>query len=140
MLIKRPTDIRSSEITDQKLYLNRREFLTAASVTAGAAAIGAIGGEAMLQAATPAPHGRKLENVKKSAFVVDDKPNKWEEITTYNNYYEFGTDKDSPSMSVGKFNPTPWTVDIQGECAKKGAMNVEDILKGETLEERVYRH
>jgi sulfoxide reductase catalytic subunit YedY len=140
MLIKRPADIRSSEITDQKLYLNRRQFLQAASATAGAAALGVIGSEALVQAATPAPHGRKLDNVKKSEYVVDDKPNKWEEITTYNNYYEFGTDKDSPSMSVGKFNPVPWTVAVEGECNRKANWNLEDILKGETLEERVYRH
>jgi sulfoxide reductase catalytic subunit YedY len=87
MLIKRAADIRSSEITDKKLYLNRREFLGTSAATAAAVAAGALGTEALLQAATPAPHGRKLDNVKKSALSVDEKPNKWEDITTYNNYY-----------------------------------------------------
>jgi sulfoxide reductase catalytic subunit YedY len=138
MLIKRSADIRSSEITDKKLYLNRREFLQAATETAALTAL--VGGEALLHAATSAAHGRKLENVKKSAFSTDEKPNKWEEITTYNNYYEFGTDKDSPSMTAHSLKPESWTVAVDGECNKKGTMNLEDVLKGKTLEERIYRH
>src|SRR3954470_20878426 len=139
MLIKRAADIRSSEITDKKLYLNRREFIGATAATTAAVAAGVLGTEAFVQAA-PAPHGRKLENVKKTPFGADEKPNKWEDITTYNNYYEFGIDKDSPSMLARNFKTTPWTVTVDGECAKKGAMNLEDVMKGETLEERIYRH
>ncbi len=140
MLIKRAADIRSSEITDKKLYFNRREFIRATTGTAAAVATGMIGAEAFLQAATPAPHGRKLENVKKSAFSTDERANKWEEITTYNNYYEFGTDKDSPSMMARNFKPEPWTVAVDGECNKKAAWHLEDVLKGQALEERIYRH
>ncbi len=140
MLIKRPADIRNSEITDKKLYLNRREFLGASAATTAAVAADVLGSAAFAEAATPAAHGRKLDNVKKGALSTDEKPNKWEEITTYNNYYEFGTDKDSPSMLARTYKTEPWTVVIEGECAKKGSMNLEDILKGETLEERVYRH
>jgi len=140
MLIKRQADIPSSEITDKKLYLNRREFIRATTGTAAAVATGVLGAEAFLYAATPAPHGRKLENVKKSAFSTDEKPNRWEEITTYNNYYEFGVDKDQPSMFARNLKPEPWTVTVEGECNKKGPMNLEDVLKGKTLEERIYRH
>jgi len=140
MLIKRPDDIRSSEITDKKLYLNRREFIRATTGTAAAVATGVVGAEALLSAATPAPHGRKLENVQKSAFSTDEKTNKWDDITTYNNYYEFGTDKDSPSMLARNFKTEPWTVSVEGECAKKAAWHLEDILKGQTLEDRIYRH
>ncbi len=140
MLITRPADIPSSEITDKKVYLNRREFLQAATGTAAVAAAGLLGSEALLHAATPAPHGRKLENIKKSAFSTDEKPNKWDEITTYNNYYEFGTDKDSPSMLARTLKPEPWSVTVDGECNKKGTMHFEDVLKGETLEDRIYRH
>jgi sulfoxide reductase catalytic subunit YedY len=140
MLIKRAADIRSSEITDKKLYLNRREFIRATTGTAAAVATGVIGAEAFLQAATPAPHGRKLENIKKSTFSSDEKTNKWEEITTYNNYYEFGTDKDSPSMLARNFKTDPWTVTVDGECNKKAAWHLEDVLKGQALEERIYRH
>jgi sulfoxide reductase catalytic subunit YedY len=139
MLIKRAADIPSSEITDKKHYFNRREFLEAAAGTAAIAAAGLLGSEALLHAA-PAPHGRKLENVKKSAFSTDEKLNKWEEITTYNNYYEFGTEKDDPSMLAKSLRPEPWTVTVDGECNKKGPMNLEDVLKGETLEDRIYRH
>jgi sulfoxide reductase catalytic subunit YedY len=140
MLIKPASDIRSSEITDQKLYLNRREFIRATTGTAVAAATGVLGAEAFLQAATPAPHGRKLENVKPSPLSTDEKPNAWDQITTYNNYYEFGTDKDSPSMLSRNFKTEPWTVAVEGECTKKAVWNLEDILKGQTLEDRIYRH
>ena len=95
MLIKRPSDIRSSEITDKSVYLNRRSFLRASAGTAAAAAAGLLGGEALLEAAKPAPHGRKLEGVKPSPLSISEKQNSWEHITTYNNYYEFGTDKGS---------------------------------------------
>ena len=96
MLIKRPSDIRSSEITDRKLYANRREFIMAAGAAAGAALLS--GANNVLHAAgQPAPHGRKFPNVGKSplsAAAADEKVNTWEQITTYNNYYEFGTDKE----------------------------------------------
>ena len=138
MLIKRPSDIRSSEITDRKLYLNRREFIRAATGTA--AAVGVFAGVgAQLSAAQPARHGRKLENVTKSPLSTTEKPNTWEDITTYNNYYEFGTDKDSPSYSAPKLKTEPWAVTVDGECNKKATYQLEDILKGQTLEDRIFR-
>src|SRR2546425_8057041 len=82
MLIKRPPDIRSSEITDKKLYLNRRDFVRTAAGTVVAAATGVLGAEVFLRAAEPAAHGRKLANVKKSPFSTTEKLNTWEEITT----------------------------------------------------------
>jgi sulfoxide reductase catalytic subunit YedY len=139
MLIKRPSDIRSSEITDKKLYLNRREFMTTAA--AAAAGFGVLAGTSqLLDAAQPAPHGRKLEGVKKSPLSTTEKVNSWEDITTYNNYYEFGTDKDSPSMLAKNLKPSPWNVVVDGECNKKASYRIEDILKGQALEERIYRH
>jgi sulfoxide reductase catalytic subunit YedY len=140
MLIKQAPDIRSAEITDKKVYLNRREFIRATTGTAVAAATAVLGAETFLQAATPAPHGRKLENVKPSPLSTDEKPNTWDQITTYNNYYEFGTDKDSPSMMARNLKTQPWTVAVEGECNKKATWNLEDILKGQTLEDRIYRH
>ena len=96
MLIKKSADIRSSEITDRKSYLNRREFLrtTAGVAVAGAGVI--AGSQELFAAGQVAPHGRKLEGVKMSPLSLtleQEKPNSWEQITTYNNYYEFGTDK-----------------------------------------------
>src|ERR1700686_2505818 len=140
MMIKSPADFRSSEITDKKLYLNRRDFVRTAAGTLVAAATGVIGAEVFLRAAEPAVHGRKLANVKKSPLSTTEKQNTWEEITTYNNYYEFGTDKDSPSMLSRNFKTEPWTVAVEGQCNKKAVYHLEDILKGEVLEERIYRH
>ena len=139
MLIKRPADIRSSEITDRQLYLNRRDFVRTAAGTVAAAATGVLGAEVLLRAAQPAAHGRKHANVKKSALSTTEKLNTWEEITTYNNFYEFGTDKESPSMLSRNFKTEPWTVAVEGECNKPAVYHLEDILKGEALEERIYR-
>ena len=142
MLIKRPADIRSSEITDKKLYLNRREFIRAGGIAAaaGAAAACVVGSGALVEA-KGAPHGRKLTGIKKGVVTAPgEKINSWDDITSYNNYYEFGQDKDDPARNVGKFKSEPWTVTVEGECNKKGVMNLEDVLKGETLEERIYRH
>jgi sulfoxide reductase catalytic subunit YedY len=144
MLIKRPSDIRSSEITDKKLYLNRREFIqTVTGAAAAGAAVLAEAGVVLEAAAQPAPHGRKLDSVRKSPLSVsaaDDKVNTWEQITTYNNYYEFGTDKDSPSQYAKSLRTEPWKVVVDGECNKPAAYDLEDILKGQALEERIYRH
>ncbi len=139
MLIKPPTSIPSSEITDRKLYLNRREFVRAVTWIAGGAAAEVLG-ETFLQTAQPAPHGRKLDNVQKSGFSTDEKPNTWEQITTYNNYYEFGTDKEQPSHLAHSLKTEPWTVAVEGECNKPAVYHLEDILKGQTLEDRIYRH
>ncbi len=143
MLIKKPADIRSSEITDRTLYLNRREFLrTTAGVAAAGAGILAVGEDA-LAAGRPAPRGRKLENVVPSPLSLtpaQEKSNTWEQITSYNNYYEFGTDKESPSLTAGRLKTQPWAIVIDGECGKKGAAPIDELLKGIPLEERVYRH
>ena len=139
MLIKRPTDIPSSEITDKKAYANRREFIRAVTGTALATAAGALATEQLVSAQQPAPHGRKLMT-KRSPLSTTETPNKWEHITTYNNFYAFGTDKNEPATYARNFKPEPWTVMVDGECAKKGKLNLEDILKGVTLEDRIYRH
>src|SRR5882757_2940723 len=140
MLIKRPADIRSSEITDKTTYLNRRNFVRLATGTAALAGVGAIGAEALLHAQPPAPRGTKLLNIKPSEFSTTEKPNTWEQITTYNNYYEYGTDKDSPAYYAGRLKPSPWSVAVEGEVAKPAVWHLEDILKGQTLEDRIYRH
>jgi len=105
MLIKQASDIRSSEITDKKVYLNRREFIRAAAITGAAA--GLLGAESLapLSAATKgAPHGRKLATIKKGfALNAPDKVNAWEDITSYNNYYEFGSDKSDPAEMARNF-------------------------------------
>lgn len=142
MLIKKAADIRSSEITDKRLYLNRRDFLRTASGAAVATAGVLAAGQTLRAAGQPAPHGAKLQGVTKSPLSLtpeQEKPNSWEQITSYNNYYEFGTDKDSPSLLAGRLKVDPWTVQIEGECQKPGKYGLEDVLKGQALEERIYR-
>ena len=127
--------IPSSEITARRVYLNRRAFMRNLMVAGGATVIADT-----VSAQQPAPHGRKLTTVK-SSLSTTDKPNTWEQITTYNNFYEFGTDKSDPAVYAPKYRPPqPWSVLIDGECAKPGKLTLEDILKSETLEDRIYRH
>jgi len=120
-------------VTDKRLYMNRREFIATATAALGLAAPSRV-------VAQPAVHGRRFENVKKSQLSTDERPNPWEHITSYNNYYEFGIDKELPAMLSKPFKTSPWTVAVSGECNKPAAYHLEDILAGESLEDRIYRH
>ena len=82
---------------------------------------------------------RDLETVA-GQFSTDETPNSWEDITTYNNFYEFGTGKDDPYHNAQEFRTQPWSVEISGECDKPGKYQLEDIIDPHTLEDRVYRH
>jgi methionine sulfoxide reductase catalytic subunit len=135
MLIKSSADIPTSEITDRKHFLSRRDFLRAAGITAAAALVA----EPPLEA-KGAPHGRKLTGISRGSSKPDEKLNSWDDITSYNNFYEFGSDKGDPGANSRAFVTSPWKVTIEGECHNTGVMDLEDVLKGETLEERVYRH
>ena len=92
MLIKPSPDVASSEITDRKHYLSRRGFLQAAGITAATVAAGVVAAESALEA-SGAPHGRKLANINRAFPKPDEKINSWDDITSYNNFYEFGMDK-----------------------------------------------
>src|SRR2546426_4116214 len=141
MLIKRAPDIPSSEITDKKLYINRRAFMRAAVGTAATAAAGLLGTQTVeAQRAQPAPHGRQLENIKSSPFSTTEPKNPWLQITTYNNFLEFGPNKESAAIYAKSLKTAPWSVAVEGECHKPAVWSLEDILKGQTLEERIYRH
>ena len=133
MLIKPTSDIRSSEITDERLYLRRREFFKAAAIPALAAAAGWVPPSLAVAGQTPIP------NVKKSAYVLDEKLTPFQDVTTYNNYYEFGTDKADPAMNAAEFRVKPWTVRIDGLVGKPADYQLEDLIKPHLLEERVYR-
>ena len=136
MLIKRTNDILPSEITSEAVYLKRREFLKAA----GMAAAGSIaGGPAFAVQSAPAAGGKLLTGLKESPFSTDQAPNSWNDITTYNNYYEFGTAKDDPYRHAGNFNPRPWSVGVSGECDRPGDYSYENLVSPHTLEERIYR-
>ena len=136
MLIKRAGDIPSSDITDEKLYWRRREFIRALSgAAAGLAAGGAFRAPALAWEVRPP----KLEGVRKGPFGTIEAQTPYEDVTTYNNFYEFGTDKASPARYAGSLRPRPWTVRVDGEVGKPGDYALEDILKPHPLEERVYR-
>ncbi len=122
MLIRKPDAIKSSEITPEERYLDRRSFLA----VAGLAAAGVLGTGRLASMAAPA--GRQ-----------DDKPNSWDEITGYNNYYEFGTDKEDPSRNARNFRTRPWTVKVDGLVKKPATYHLEDLVKPYKLEDRVYR-
>ncbi|MGE5198799.1 MAG: protein-methionine-sulfoxide reductase catalytic subunit MsrP [Rhodospirillaceae bacterium] len=133
MIIKRAPDIRSSEITDEKLYLRRREFIKAAVLPAAAGFAGLTPSLALAagQAALP--------NVRKGVVTLDEALTPWEDVTTYNNFYEFGTDKGDPARNAKNFRTKPWTVKVDGLVDKPGDYSFEDIVGPHTLEERVYR-
>ena len=133
MVIKHAPDIRSSEITPKSVYLRRREFLVASSAALVAAGCGSLFDEVSAQG------GVKLPNVKKSPFSTTEKQNSFSDITSYNNFYEFGTDKSSPSELSKNFRTKPWSIAVEGEVAKPATYNLEDFIKPYALEERVYR-
>jgi sulfoxide reductase catalytic subunit YedY len=130
MLIRNPSDIRSSEITPKAHYLNRRQLIASAGIVAGAAALGLP---------FEGAKGAALQSVK-SPLSTDETPTPKDKITTYNNFYEFGTDKDDPSENADSLKTAPWSIAVEGECAKPATYSLEDVMKGETLEDRVYRH
>lgn len=126
--------IRSSEITDQRVFKQRRHLLQA-SVAAGltgfvaspTVSLAAAGGVPL-----PGP-------IAKSAFSTDEELSSLETVTTYNNFYELGTDKGDPVRYANRLKTKPWSVTIDGECANPGVYTLEDILKPHAIEERIYR-
>ncbi len=134
MLIRKPSDIRPSEITSHTNYLNRREF-----IRAGAIAGGSLLAPAGLAAVIPEEQFAKLEGVVESPFSTDETPNSYDDITTYNNFYEFGTGKGDPVVYARDFKPRPWTVAVEGHAEKTGTFDFDDFMKPFDLEERIYR-
>jgi len=130
MLIKRPGTVRPSEITPKDVYVQRREFMKAAGATALTAA-------AALHARGARAEGR-FAAVRKSAYSTDEKAATLKEITTYNNYYEFGTDKESPAEYAKRLKTSPWTLAVEGDVRRPKTYGVEDLLRF-PLEERIYR-
>ncbi len=129
MLIKPAPMFKASEITDPKLYFNRREFIAGAAVFA-------LWPWASRAAAAPA--GQPLKAARNEAFSIRDTPTKFESATTYNNFYEFGPDKDDPARLAHTLKTRPWTVQVDGHVAKPKTYDIEELLRLSPLEERVY--
>lgn len=130
----RPPRIPSGAITDEAVYLERRRLLAA---LAAAPALG-LGGCA--EAEPPPPAARAVGTAEAAAgFRTDEPLTRYEDATTYNNFYEFGTRKDDPSRAPRTLRTTPWTVVVDGECGRPGRIGLEDLLRGLRPEERVYR-
>ncbi|HVZ49827.1 MAG TPA: protein-methionine-sulfoxide reductase catalytic subunit MsrP [Gemmatimonadaceae bacterium] len=135
MLIRRAPDLRSSELTPEGLYWSRREWIAAASAAMGAAvvaprALRGMAGAPQEQGAPGTPYG----------LQPNDKPTPWEDVTHYNNFYEFGLDKEDPAANSQGFKPRPWTVRVDGFVKKPADYHLEDFLKPYKLEDRIYRH
>ena len=123
MLIRRPSPIHTSEITDERLYWSRREFIQTAAAGAAAAALplDRLGGRLLSRS-------------------DEDKLTPWEDVTGYNNFYEFGTDKSDPAKYATRLKTRPWKIEVSGEVARPADWDVDDLLRGFTPQERIYRH
>ncbi len=136
MIIKRPLEIRYSEVTPKQGYLNRRRFLAGG-------ALGLAAGWKLFRMAAPAQvayAGPKLNATMKSPFSTTEKPTSYQDVTHYNNFYEFGTSKEQPAELAKNFRTSPWTVKIEGAVAKPQTLDLDAVMKIAPLEERIYRH
>jgi sulfoxide reductase catalytic subunit YedY len=124
MLIKKGGDLRYSDITPKSVYFNRRQFLAAAPA-------------AFL--ATRTASAAKIANVGTSKFSTSEPPTEARHVLSYNNFYEFGTSKGQPARNAQEFRTTPWTVSVEGDCAKPRKFSLDEIIRLAPLEERIYR-
>ena len=135
MLITKHSDIKPSEITSKSVYISRRKFLKN-SINTGIT--GTVAGSGILLSGEA--QAAKLDNIQKSPYsAIGEDLTDYDSITTYNNFYEFGINKEDPAKYSGQFNPKPWSIQVDGECNKPGEIGLEDLIKPHTLEERIYR-
>jgi methionine sulfoxide reductase catalytic subunit len=140
MLIKKTEGIRSSEITSKHLYVNRRKFLAAAAASGAAVATGALKFRELAAPSSTVLAGNKINGISKSPFSTTETVTPYNDVTHYNNYYEFSTEKDEPAELAKNFRTHPWKVKIDGQVAKKLELDVDEIIKMAPPEERIYRH
>jgi methionine sulfoxide reductase catalytic subunit len=139
MLIRKTPELTYADVTPKPVYLNRREILRAMGIFGAAAA----GGKILSGLASPAHTafaGTKLDVTVKSPFSTTEKTNSYDDVTHYNNYYEFGTDKGDPAKNAHTLRTSPWSVSVEGEVKKPRKFTIEEIVKLAPLEERIYRH
>jgi sulfoxide reductase catalytic subunit YedY len=139
MLIKSPKSseiVLASDITPQAVYESRRAFI--AKMAAGAVAGGALW-EMANREAFAQPASQKLAAKRNPAYAILETATPFKDATTYNNFYEFGLDKDEPAQNAGRMKTRPWTVQIEGEVKKPMTLDIDALLKLAPLEERIYR-
>ena len=129
IIINKPSDIKPSEITPKSVYLDRRKFIKHSIVTGALLAV-----DAMLPA-----WARQWPDLSSSQFSSDETLTSYQDITTYNNFYEFGTGKEDPAKNATEFKSRPWTITVEGECNKTGTFDLEDFIKPYMLQEYIYR-
>jgi sulfoxide reductase catalytic subunit YedY len=138
MLIKNKLDLTHGDVTPKNLYFNRRNFLRGLGIAGAATVIGErfasiLSHPGSIHAST------KLSTVK-SNYTVDEKVTPENDVTHYNNFYEFGTDKGDPAKNAQDFRTSPWTVSVEGDVKTPRKFSMDEILKLAPLEERIYRH
>ena len=136
MLIRKPDDIVPSDITTEAVWRSRRDLILRAGVAA--AGLG-LPGWATRSAFAQGAGAGALAGLPNAAFSVMDKQTSFADITSYNNYYEFGVDKGEPASNAGKLQTRPWTVSVEGEVGKPRTFDIDELLKLAPMEERVYR-
>jgi sulfoxide reductase catalytic subunit YedY len=139
MLIKQPGDVPSSEITPKETYLNRRRFMAGVAISGAAVFLGKVVRDVREPLET-VHAANKLNVAGKSPFSTSEKPTPYKDITNYNNYYEFSTDKYEPAKLAQSLQTRPWTVEVSGQVKQKKTYDIDSILKTFPQEERIYRH
>src|SRR5260370_11904152 len=139
MLIRKAPDLTYADVTPKSVYLNRRNFLRAMGIVGASA----VAGKRLLELASPSEMafaGTKLIGLKPSPFSTTEKQNSYQDVTHYNNFYEFGTDKGDPAKNAQHFNTSNWSVSVEGEVKKSRKFSMDEILKLPPLEKPIYRH
>ena len=139
MLIRRASDLTYADVTPRSVYLDRRKFLRAMGIV-GATAVAGKGLFELVSPPQAAFAATKFTGLAKSPFSTTEKQNTFEDVTHYNNFYEFGTDKGDPAKNSKNFNTSSWSISVEGEVKKPRTFTMDEILKIAPLEERIYRH
>ena len=134
MLIKKPNNIRSYEITSETNYLNRRKFLQSSYLIGGS-----LLSYKMFGAELPKKPFDVIKDINISKYSTTEQINNILDVTSYNNYYEFGIDKDDPLRNSRNFESRPWSIEVTGEAERTGVFEIEDFIRPHQLEERIYR-
>lgn len=133
MLIRKSADVQPSEITSKEQYASRRRFMRRAGAVALVAGL-----PGLIDSTARAQGGTRLPRARKSPYSTAEPMNSLKEITSYNNFYEFGTEKDDPARYAGRLRVRPWTVTVSGEVKRPRTLDIDELVKLAPLEERIY--